>query len=125
MRGSLGNGDWASATGSDDLGQGKPVEPCRCGVEVVTARGRLVRQLRAAGDRQTAARVAAVRRPTVSVWGANRLAGAAPNALAEMVEAGSALVQAQQDARASTPEAARALRRPAAQQRAANARLTQ
>jgi hypothetical protein len=42
-----------------------------------------------------------------------------------MVEAGSALVQAQQDARAGAPEAARALRRAAAQQRAANARLTQ
>jgi hypothetical protein len=42
-----------------------------------------------------------------------------------MVEAASALVQAQQNARAGTPEAVRALRRAAAEQRATNARLTQ
>ena len=71
-----------------------------------------------------AGRVTALRRPTVSVWAADQLAAAAPNALAELLDAGAALVQAQQDALAGKPEAARALRRAAAQQRAAITRLT-
>jgi hypothetical protein len=54
-----------------------------------------------------------------------QLAAAAPNTLAELLEPGAALVRVQQDALAGKPDAARALRRAAAQQRPAIVRLTQ
>lgn len=69
--------------------------------------------------------MAARRQPTVRVWAATQLAAAAPNTLAELLEPGAALVRVQQDALAGKPDAARALRRAAAQQRAAIVRLTQ
>jgi hypothetical protein len=53
--------------------------------EFVAARDQLARRLRAAGQRQAAHRVAALRRPPVSAWAANQLAQAAPNAMAELL----------------------------------------
>jgi hypothetical protein len=93
--------------------------------EFVAGRDQLARRLRAAGDREAARRVAALRRPSVSAWAANQLARAAPHAMAELLETGAALAQAQQDALAGQPGAARRLRSGSAQLRAAISRLTQ
>jgi hypothetical protein len=92
--------------------------------QFVATRDQLARRLRAAGDRATARQVAALRRPPVSAWAANQLAHAAPNALAELLDAGAALRQAQQDALAGQPGAARRLRTATAHLRAAITRLS-
>jgi hypothetical protein len=92
--------------------------------QFVATRDQLARRLRAAGDRATARQVAALRRPPVSAWAANQLAHAAPNAVAELLEVGAALRQAQQDALAGQPGAARQLRTATAQLRAAITRLS-
>jgi hypothetical protein len=91
--------------------------------EFVAARDQLVRQLRAAGDREAARRVAALRRPPISAWAANQLAHAAPHAMGELLDAGAALQQAQQDALAGQPGATRRLRTTSSQLRAAITRL--
>jgi hypothetical protein len=91
--------------------------------QFVATRDQLARRLRAAGDRDSARRVAALRRPPVSAWAANQLAHAAPNGVAELLEAGAALRQAQQDALAGQPGAARQLRTATAHLRAAITRL--
>jgi hypothetical protein len=93
--------------------------------QFVATRDQLARRLRAAGDRATARQVAGLRRPPVSAWAANQLAHAAPNAVAELLEVGAALRQAQQDALASQPGAARQLRTATAHPRAAITRLSQ
>jgi hypothetical protein len=93
--------------------------------QFVATRDQLARRLRAAGDRATARQIAGLRRPPVSAWAANQLAHAAPNAVAELLEAGAALRQAQQDALAGQPGAARQLRTATAHQRAAITRLSQ
>ena len=87
--------------------------------------GSIRARLRAAGDRATARQVAALRRPPVSAWATNQLAHAAPNAVAELLDAGAALRQAQQDALAGQPGAARQLRTATAHLRAAITRLSQ
>jgi len=92
--------------------------------QFVATRDQLARRLRAAGDRATARQVAGLRRPPVSAWAANQLAHAAPNAVAELLEAGAALRQAQQDALAGQPGAARRLRTATAHLRAAITRLS-
>jgi len=92
--------------------------------QFVATRDQLARRLRAAGDRATARQVAGLRRPLVSAWAANQLAHAAPNAVAELLEAGAALRQAQQDALAGQPGAARQLRTASAHLRAAIIRLS-
>src|SRR4029453_6928138 len=71
--------------------------------QVLATRDQLARRLRAAGDRAHARQVAALRRPPVSAWAANQLAHAAPSAVAELLGAGAALGQAQQDALAGQP----------------------
>jgi methyl-accepting chemotaxis protein len=92
--------------------------------QFVATRDQLARRLRAAGDRASARQVASLRRPPVSAWAANQLASAAPNAVAELLEAGAALRQAQQDALAGQPGAARQLRTATAHLRAAITRLS-
>jgi hypothetical protein len=92
--------------------------------QFVATRDQLARRLRAAGDRATARQVAALRRPPVSAWAANQLASAAPHAVAELLEAGAALRQAQRDALAGQPGAARQLRTATAHLRAAITRLS-
>jgi hypothetical protein len=92
--------------------------------QFVATRDQLARRLRAAGDRATARQVADLRRPPISAWAANQLAHAAPNAVAELLEVGAALRQAQQDALAGQPGAARQLRTATAQLRAAITRLS-
>jgi hypothetical protein len=92
--------------------------------QFVPTRDQLARRLRAAGDRASARQVAALRRPPVSAWVANQLAQAAPNAVGELLDAGAALRQAQQDALAGQPGAARQLRTATAHLRAAITRLS-
>jgi hypothetical protein len=93
--------------------------------QFVATRDQLARRLRAAGDRATARQVAGLRRPPVSAWAANQLAHAAPSALAELLDVGAALRQAQQDALAGQPGAARRLRTATVHLRAAITRLSQ
>jgi hypothetical protein len=93
--------------------------------QFVATRDQLARRLRAAGDRAAAREVAALRRPSVSAWAANQLAQAAPNAVAELLDAGATLRQAQQAAVAGQPGAARQLRTATAHLRAAITRLGQ
>jgi hypothetical protein len=93
--------------------------------QFVATRDQLARRLRAAGDRATARQIAGLRRPPVSAWAANQLAHAAPNAMAELLDAGAALRQAQQDAVAGQPGAARQLRTATAHLRAAITHLSQ
>jgi hypothetical protein len=93
--------------------------------QFVATRDQLARRLRAAGDRATARQIAGLRRPPVSAWAANQLAHAAPNAMAELLDAGAALRQAQQDALAGQPGAARQLRTATAHLRATITRLSQ
>jgi hypothetical protein len=92
--------------------------------QFVATRDQLARRLRAAGDRATARQVAGLRRPPVSAWAANQLARAAPNAVAELLEVGAALREAQQDAVAGQPGAARQLRTATVHLRAAITRLS-
>jgi hypothetical protein len=92
--------------------------------QFVPTRDQLARRLRADGDRDTARQVAALRRPPVSAWAANQLANAAPNAVAELLDAGADLRQAQQDALAGQAGAARRLRTATAHLRAAITRLS-
>jgi hypothetical protein len=92
--------------------------------QFVATRDQLARRLRAAGDRATARQIAGLRRPPVSAWAANQLAHAAPNAMAELLDAGAALRQAQQDALAGQPGAARQLRTATAHLRGAITRLS-
>jgi hypothetical protein len=92
--------------------------------QFVATRDQLARRLRAAGDRATARRVAALRRPPVSAWAANQLTHVAPTGVAELLEAGAALRQAQQEALAGQPGAARQLRTATAHLRAAITRLS-
>jgi hypothetical protein len=92
--------------------------------QFVATRDQLARRLRAAGDRDRARQVTGLRRPPVSAWAANQLAHAAPNAVAELLEAGATLRQAQQDALAGQPGAARQLRTASAHLRAAITRLS-
>jgi hypothetical protein len=92
--------------------------------QFVATRDQLARRLRAAGDRATARQVAALRRPPVSAWAVNQLAHAAPNAVAELLDAGAALRQAQQNALTGQPGAARQLRTATAHLRAAITRLS-
>jgi hypothetical protein len=92
--------------------------------QFVATRDQLARRLRAAGDRATARQVAGLRRPPVSAWAVNQLAHAAPNAVAELLEVGAALRQAQRGALAGQPGAARQLRTATAHVRAAITRLS-
>src|SRR5215213_8183037 len=120
--------EWATASMSTEVGDldaalaalyQLPLE------QFVATRDQLARRLRAAGDRDRARQVAALRRPPVSAWAANQLAHAAPNAIAELLDAGAALRQAQQDALAGQPGAARQLRTATPHLRAAITRLSQ
>ncbi|HVE92785.1 MAG TPA: hypothetical protein VNE62_10895, partial [Actinomycetota bacterium] len=66
--------------------------------EFVTVRDRLAKELRAAGDKERAAGVKALRRPTPSAWAVNQLARSHPHELKEAVEAGDRLRLAQRRA---------------------------
>lgn len=82
--------------------------------EFVATRDELVARLRAAGDRELAAVVKSLRRPTLAAWAVNRVVRDEPEAWATLAEAGRAARQAQRralsgirDARLRTATAAR------------------
>jgi len=86
------------------------------------ARDALAKRLRADGDREGAARVRALRRPTVSAWAVNRLAREAPGEVAPLLAAGADLAAAQ--AQALSGGGGSALRQAGARRRDLVARLT-
>jgi hypothetical protein len=59
--------------------------------EFIAARDALVKELREAGDKEGAAEVKALRRPTVAAWAVNQLARSDPDGIRELVEAGESL----------------------------------
>jgi hypothetical protein len=63
--------------------------------DFTAARDEAVRQARAAGDRALAREVGALRRPTVPAWLLNALARAEPDLLAQLLDLGPALAEAQ------------------------------
>ncbi len=63
--------------------------------EFVTARDELVRQLRAAGDKEGADRVRGLRRPSPALWAVNQLAVSEPGAFAALLQAAEGLRSAQ------------------------------
>ncbi len=62
--------------------------------EFVARRQALVKQLKAAGDREHAAEVAALRRPTVAAWAVNQLARRHPDELQHLLDLGQELEEA-------------------------------
>jgi hypothetical protein len=70
--------------------------------EFVAARDALARELREAGRRDDAARVSALRRPSVVAWGINQVAHTRPDLVDDLVAASAKLAAAQLDATASS-----------------------
>jgi hypothetical protein len=64
----------------------------------IPERDTLVKELRAAGDRSTADRVKALRKPTVPAWALNQLARQDPRGVADLVQLGTRLRDAQRRA---------------------------
>ena len=63
--------------------------------EFTAARDAAAKQARADGDRDTARALAALRRPSVSAHAVNRLVRTEPDLLAQLLDLGAALAQAQ------------------------------
>lgn len=85
--------------------------------DFVARRDELAKRLRADGDREAAAAVAALRKPTQSAWLANQVARCEPKLLKKLLRAGSALREAQ--SRTLAGEGAELLRDAAAREREA------
>jgi hypothetical protein len=83
----------------------------------VARRDQLVKDLRAAGDRDGADRVKKLRRPTVAAWLINRAALESPAPLAEFAEASRQLEEAQSRALEGTDEGAAEWRAAAGRER--------
>src|SRR5919198_3502911 len=75
----------------DDL-FGRPLD------EFTSARNELARRLKKAGQDDAAARVQALKKPSVPVWAVNQLARRHPDEVQELVAAGERLRTAQQQA---------------------------
>lgn len=78
--------------------------------DFVAARDRLARELRGRKERELATAVARLRRPTTSLWLANRLHEAAGERLQELLQAGGELQAAQASAAAGDASARRRFR---------------
>jgi hypothetical protein len=111
-----GSSDAAGAEREVDALYDLPLE------EFVGARDALAKRLRQAGDRERAAAVKALRKPSVTAWAANRLARGERDLVDELLAAGDALRAAQRDVLAGDagPDA---LARAAEAERRAVARL--
>lgn len=74
--------------------------------EFTAARDRLVKQLKADGDKDAGASVRALRKPAISAWALNQVARRHPDTIAALLDAGAALRHAQEQALAggSGPE---------------------
>src|SRR5688500_1165037 len=84
----------------------------------VAERGALAKALRADGRRDEAARVAALRKPSVAAWAVNQLARTQRRAMRELLAAGDELRDAQEALLAGKGDA-RALRAAGERERAA------
>lgn len=80
-----------SARPVDDLDRLFELEPA----EFVAARDALAQQLRVGGERDRAAEVKALRRPTVAAWALNQVARQRADDVAALAEAGHAVQEAQ------------------------------
>ncbi len=89
----------------------------------VPERGVLARELRQAGQRDEAAEVASLRKPSVAAWAVNQLVRSQRRAVGELLEAGDALRAAQEDVLAGRGDA-RSLRAAADRERTAVETLT-
>lgn len=89
----------------------------------IAARDTLVKRLRDEGRDADAAEVKKLRRPTVPAWALDRLADEAPDAIAELLEAGADLARAQRATLSG--RAPQALRQATTRRREAIARLSQ
>jgi hypothetical protein len=88
----------------------------------VAERGALARELRTAGEREEAAAVAALRKPSLAAWAVNQLVRTQQHAVAELFAAGDAVRDVQSGVLAGRADA-RALRAGAEAERAAVAAL--
>ncbi|MDX6682273.1 MAG: hypothetical protein QOG94_2312 [Solirubrobacteraceae bacterium] len=90
----------------------------------VAERGALAKALRSARERERAAQVAALRKPSVAAWAVNQLVRTQHDAVAELYAAGDALRDAQADLLAGRGDG-RALRAAGEAERAAVQRLVE
>ena len=65
--------------------------------EFTAARDALAKELRAAGDKEAAAIVKALRRPSAAAWAVNQIARSSPELIDAVVEAGDAVARAQRE----------------------------
>lgn len=91
--------------------------------QFVPERTALARELRKAGERERAAEVAALRRPSVAAWAVNQLVRTQHSAVGELFEAGDGLRAAQDDVLAGRGDA-RSLRAGVERERSAVDALT-
>ena len=84
----------------------------------VPERAAFARQLRSAGDREGAAEVAALRKPSVAAWAVNQLVRTQPRAIKELYAAGDALTKTQEQLMAGKADA-RSLREANSRERTA------
>ncbi|MGH9246982.1 MAG: hypothetical protein ACRD29_22225, partial [Acidimicrobiales bacterium] len=73
--------------------------------EFVAARDALARELRQAGNKDSATAVTALRRPTVAAWALNQLRQRDPDGVEELSAVGDSLRDAQERALAGDPDA--------------------
>src|SRR5579863_2437301 len=66
--------------------------------DFIATRNRVAGELAKAGDKAAAARVRGLRRPSPSVWAINQLARRDPEAVAQLLDSGAALIAAQERA---------------------------
>lgn len=90
--------------------------------EFVAARDALVKELKAAGDKDTAADVKALRRPTVAAWAVNQVARTSKKDVAELLRVGDRLRDAHEALLAGEGDAA--VREVTAERRRLVAQLT-
>jgi len=90
--------------------------------EFIAARTRLARERKAAGDREGAARIQSLRKPTVAAWAVNQLVRREARAVDELFDAVEALRTAQEQALRG--EGRRALQEAGGRRKAAVDRLT-
>jgi hypothetical protein len=95
----------------DDL-YGAPLE------QFIAKRGQLTRGLREQGEREQAATVAKLRKPSVAAWAVNQLVRTQPQSVAELFDAGDALREAHRTATAGRGDGS-ALRTAAQSERTA------
>ncbi|HSS56478.1 MAG TPA: hypothetical protein VLK59_00615 [Solirubrobacteraceae bacterium] len=86
--------------------------------QFVARRGELARELRKQGEREQAAEIAALRKPSVAAWAVNQLVRTQPRSVAELLDAGDALQEAHRTATSGRGDAA-ALRAAAQRERSA------